>query len=153
MLKRFDTFTNGPAWNNLPSTLLSNGANNPQMKQLITERRISLLRGFAEYMNRIGYSYIPKGIVTIDRCVYQPYIFQTKRWRIPASAIVITIWGHHTAIKLFLWSRVLYGCGLRVSEAVKLKGRCRFKNGTLFVKHTKFNKQRIIPIADSLLQH
>ncbi|MDQ2086406.1 tyrosine-type recombinase/integrase, partial [Herbivorax sp. ANBcel31] len=39
------------------------------------------------------------------------------------------------------------------SEAVKLKkGDVDFKKGTLFIQHTKFNKQRIIPIADSLLQ-
>lgn len=121
-------------------------------------RRISLLRGLAEYMNRIGYTaYIfPKGMVTIDRYAYQPYIFSNEEIRrmliicdnYPPSAASPY---RHKIIPLIM--RVLYGCGLRVSEAVKLKkDDVDLKNGTLFIKYTKFNKQRIIPMADSLLQ-
>lgn len=161
MLKRFDTFlrTRGLTEINLPKHIVIEWCKqSPNETVNNRARRISLLRGLAEYMNRIGYSaYIfPKGIVTIDRCVYQPYIFSDEEMRrilgicdsYPPSAASPY---RHKIIPLIM--RVLYGCGLRVSEAVKLKrDDVDLKNGTLFVKHTKFNKQRIIPIADSLLQ-
>ena len=43
---------------------------------------------------------------------------------------------------------LLYGLGLRVGEAVRLKlGRCRFQRDTLFIRETKFSKSRIVPLG------
>jgi integrase len=47
---------------------------------------------------------------------------------------------------------LLYGCGLRVSEAVRLQ--CRdvdLKNGILTVREAKNGRDRLIPVAQSLL--
>lgn len=161
MLKRFDTFLQAQHHSeiNLPKDIVIEWCKQSP-NETISNRthRISLLRGLAEYMNRIGYpAYIfPKGLVTIDRYAYQPYIFSDEEIRriliicdnYPPST---TSPYRHKIIPLIM--RVLYGCGLRVSEAVKLKkDDVDLKNGTLFIQYTKFNKQRIIPIADSLLQ-
>jgi len=79
MLKRFDTFLQAQHHSeiNLPKDIVIEWCKQSP-NETISNRthRISLLRGLAEYMNRIGYpAYIfPKGLVTIDRYAYQPFI-------------------------------------------------------------------------------
>lgn len=161
MLKRFDAFlqTRQHLEISLPKDLVIEWCKQSLNETTSNRRhRISLLRGLAEYMNRIGYpAYIfPKGMVTIERYPYQPYIFSDEEIRrmliacdnYPPSAASPY---RHKIIPLII--RVLYGCGLRVSEAVGLKkDDIDLTNGTLFIRYTKFNKQRLIPMSDSLLQ-
>lgn len=161
MLKRFDAFlqTHQHSEISLPKDLVIEWCKqSPNETTSNRTHRISLLRGLAEYMNRIGCpAYIfPRGMVTIDRYAYQPYIFSDEEIRrmlivcdnYPSSAVSPY---RHKIIPLII--RVLYGCGLRVSEAVGLKkDDVDLTNGTLFIQYTKFNKQRLIPMADSLLQ-
>jgi integrase/recombinase XerD len=46
---------------------------------------------------------------------------------------------------------MLYGCGLRISEALNLKiGDIDLKQGTLLIRDTKFKKERIVPMAETL---
>lgn len=50
--------------------------------------------------------------------------------------------------------RVLYGCGLRISEALALRVKdVDLENGFIFVHAGKFGKDRKVPISDSLLQY
>jgi integrase/recombinase XerD len=47
--------------------------------------------------------------------------------------------------------RLLYGCGLRVSEALNLtRGDVDLDNGCLTVRHAKFDQDRLVPLAPSL---
>jgi integrase len=47
--------------------------------------------------------------------------------------------------------RLLIGCGLRLNETLSLKvGDVNFKDGVLLMKQTKNNKQRLVPMDDSL---
>jgi len=47
--------------------------------------------------------------------------------------------------------RILYGCGLRISEAVHLTLQdVDLNKGSLYIRHAKFNKERILPMAESL---
>ena len=49
--------------------------------------------------------------------------------------------------------RMLYGCGLRISEALKLKlNEVDLKQGTLFIREAKFGKERIVPMAETLTE-
>ena len=49
--------------------------------------------------------------------------------------------------------RILYGCGLRISEALALRVEdVDLENGFIFVNAGKFGKDRKIPISKSLLQ-
>ena len=161
MLKRFDSFVNS---RNLTEVILT--------KQLVIEwtvrkpnetvstqcGRISLLRGLAEYINRIGcraYIY-PRSMVTVDRYNYVPYIFsrdEIKR--------IFEVCDHYPPqhctpnrhLVLPLLIRMLYGCGLRISEALNLTRQdVDLNKGTLYIHHTKFNKERILPMADSLTE-
>ncbi len=161
MLKRFDSFVHSRC---LTEAVLT--------KQLVMEwtvrkpnetistrcGRISLLRGLAEYMIRIGCSaYVyPRSMVTVDRYTYIPYIFsrdEIKR--------IFEVCDHyppkectpnrHLVLPLLL--RMLYGCGLRISEAMHLTRQdVDLNKGTLYIHNTKFNKERIIPMADSLTE-
>lgn len=46
---------------------------------------------------------------------------------------------------------MIYGCGLRISEAVNLTvSDVNLSEGTIFIKDTKFGKERLIPMADTL---
>jgi len=48
--------------------------------------------------------------------------------------------------------RLLLGCGLRISEALGLRlGDTDLDNGILVIRKSKFNKDRVIPLSDSLL--
>lgn len=161
MFKRFDVFLQAHHHSeiNLPKDLVIEWCKQSPNETISTRtHRISLLRGLAEYMDRLGYlAYtFPRGMVTIDRYQYQPYIFSDEEIRrmliacdnYPTSAVSPY---RHKMIPLII--RILYGCGLRVSEVIGLKtGDIDLTSGTLFIRHTKFNKQRLIPIADSLLQ-
>ena len=120
--------------------------------------RISAVRGLANYMVRLGYeAYIyPAATVTINRYSYVPYIFSQEELksifsicdRYPVSD---SSPNRHLVLALLL--RMLYGCGLRISEALNLKiSDIDFKQGTLFIRDTKFKKERIVPMADTLTE-
>ncbi|UOF91052.1 tyrosine-type recombinase/integrase [Fodinisporobacter ferrooxydans] len=159
LLKNFDSYAHS---HNLTEAVLS--------KQLVMEwtarkpneslstqcGRISLLRGLAEYMNRVGYSaYVyPKAMNTVNRYTYIPYIFSNNEVKrifegcdqFPPNNCTPN---RHLVLPLLL--RMLYGCGLRISEAVQLTIQdVDLKNGSLYIRNTKFNKERILPMSESL---
>ena len=159
MLKRFDIFVKsfGLEEVSLPKKLVLEWTKlTPNETVSNQSHRISLLRGLAEYMNRIGYpAYIyPRGLVTIDRYSYTPYIFS----EVELLSILNVCDSYPKAaaspyrhLVLPLIMRMLYGCGLRISEALNLSiDDVDLREGTLFIADTKFGKERLIPMSDSL---
>jgi len=118
--------------------------------------RISIVRGLAKYMVRLGYeAYIfPDAAVTIDRYSYVPYIFSEGELRSIFTVcdnypVSDTSPNRHLILPLLF--RMLYGCGLRISEALSLKlNEVDLKQGTLFIGEAKFGKERIVPMAETL---
>jgi integrase len=121
-------------------------------------KRISIVRGLAKYMVRLGYeAYIfPAAVVRVDRYSYVPYIFSKEELK-----SIFTICDNYPVsdtspnrhLILALLFRMLYGCGLRISEAVNLKlNDVDLKQGTLFIRHAKFGKERIVPMAETLIK-
>jgi len=141
----------------LPKELvLSWTSKRPNEKDSTRIGRISTVRGFARYMVRLGYeAYIyPAAAVTIDRYSYVPYIFSKEELK-----SIFTICDNYPIsssspnrhLLLPLIFRMLYGCGLRISEALNLKiCDIDLKQGTLFIRDTKFKKERIVPMAETL---
>ncbi|MCF8011049.1 MAG: tyrosine-type recombinase/integrase [Clostridiales bacterium] len=130
----------------------------PNQKDSTRNARISIVRGFAKYMVRLGYeAYVfPDAAVTIERYSYVPYIFSEEEMRrifsicdnYPVSNVSPN---RHLILPLIF--RLLYGCGLRISEALNLTlNDVDLKRGTLFIRDTKFNKERIVPMAKSLTE-
>lgn len=120
--------------------------------------RISLIKGLAQYMSRLGnesYMY-PEKAVPILRYRYTPYIFSEKELarlfdsvdKLPSSSV--------SPYRKYIFSllfRMLYGCGLRESEASNIKTiDVNLKDGTLFIRHAKLDKERIVPMDKSLVE-
>lgn len=59
--------------------------------------------------------------------------------------------GRHRALTYETVFALLYGLGLRVGEAARLRlGDVDFHRGTLFIRETKFSKSRIVPLGPKL---
>lgn len=120
--------------------------------------RFSTMCQFAEYMVRVGYpAYIPSSTEAGKRHKsFVPYIFThdeiqrffkavdamqpTRRTSAPRRHLVMPV--------LF---RLLYCCGLRVSEATALKGNdVELNSGILTIRDSKFGKSRYVPMSDEL---
>lgn len=120
--------------------------------------RISLIKGLALYMTRLGHrSYIyPEKAVPIDRHKYTPYIFSEEelaKFFDAVDSLPSTSASPYRHLILPLLFRILYGCGLRVSEASNLKiTDVNLKDGILFIRHAKLGKERIVPMASSLVE-
>jgi integrase/recombinase XerD len=159
LLKNFDTFIvkEHLREKKLPKELvLLWTKKKPNETDRTRNARISIIRGFAKYMNRLDYeAYIfPAAAVTIDRYCYVPYIFSEKELKnifticdtYPVSDVSPN---RHRILPLLF--RMLYGCGLRMSEALNLKiNDVNLKQGTLFIREAKFGKERIVPMAETL---
>lgn len=83
------------------------------------------MRGLAGYMNRLGKSaYVhPRGMGSVDRYSYTPYIFSEHEisaiFKVSDSyTLCSTSQYRHLILPLMI--RMLYCCGLRISEATNL---------------------------------
>jgi integrase len=119
-------------------------------------KRVSVLRRFALYLKERGYNvYVPTNHVITDYSSFTPYIFSNGE----LSSIF------HTSDQLKIRNnsfsnikatlpvilRMLYGCGLRISEAVNLRNEdVNLNEGILRINNSKFDKSRLVPMADSL---
>lgn len=118
--------------------------------------RISIVRGLAEYMIRQGYAaYLyPKRSGPFWQSNYQPYIFSNKEiasllQRADNFTTAMASPQRHLILPLLL--RILYGSGLRVSEALSLqKEDVDLVEGILFIKKAKFGKERLVPLSHSV---
>jgi integrase len=118
--------------------------------------KVACLRKFLEYLRYSGFAvFMP----ACPKCPdgYVPYLFSDEEMEIifkeadaaepkqknPKRRLT------QTALPMLL--RLLYSCGLRVGEALNLKaGDIDFERGTLFMRHPKNGKQRIVPMHESL---
>ena len=118
------------------------------------KHRASDLLQFALYLQKQGiHAFIPPKSHKIRQDEYIPYIFTHEEIR-RFMQVVDSIKPHplsnkHASYPLLF--RLLYCCGLRISEALRLKILdVDFDYGTLFIKESKFKKDRIIPMSASL---
>lgn len=118
------------------------------------EHRVNNLRQFALYLQHMGYdAFIPHKLYKLKRQEYIPYIFTQQEISHFFQAVdVITphrLSNKHLSYPLLF--RILYCCGLRISELIHLKiADIDIDSGTLFIRNSKFNKDRLIPMSDVL---
>lgn len=127
----------------------------PNERDVTREKRINNIRQFAKYLLDLGYeAYIPYCKTKMNRNLYVPYIFTQKQLRC-FFAVCDNIKPHPRSNRhLFLPAifRLLYGCGLRISEALALQLKdVDLKNGIVTIQGAKFHKDRLTPISHSLL--
>jgi len=118
--------------------------------------KVICARGFVKYLNALGIgSFLPD--VPKTKSDYIPYLYSDKEItaifyyadNLKGKGSPSTSNYYKLIIPMVL--RILYGCGTRLGETMSLRrGDIDFKNQTIFFKHAKFSKERLIPGHDSL---
>lgn len=117
--------------------------------------RITSLKGFVKHLNAKGFQITWPPIFTSSTASkeYIPYIYtHDEIVRILNMADSLSM-SRGTQFHIIFPTiiRVLYGCGLRVSEALALeKEDVDVEAGILTVRHSKFDNSRLVPISCSL---
>ncbi len=119
------------------------------------EHRITCVRQFAIYLNSLGYdAYIVPEIKGLNRDSFVPYIFTHEQIAAVIKAADDTeprevARNMHLALPVIF--RILYGCGLRVSEVVGLQYKdVDLDKGILTIREAKTDRDRYIPLSDSV---
>jgi integrase/recombinase XerD len=118
--------------------------------------RIGLIRQFSLYLNRVGFdAYVfPKRFLPKNRSDFRPYIFSD-----PEIAAILRAADSLKPRKQypqyhFIYPaliRVLYGCGLRISEARYLKTeQVDLDQGIIYIDKSKNGTSRYVPMSWSL---
>jgi len=115
--------------------------------------RISLMREFAIFLNSLNISaYIPE--LPKLSTSFVPYIFTDKEIQAffeSVDNIKPQKWPELAHLVYPALFRMLYGCGLRISEALRLKIKdVDLHRGILTVKGAKFGKDRLVVMSESL---
>ena len=119
--------------------------------------RLSILRGLSNYMIRQGFQavVIPKKYTAYSDYNYIPYIFTDKQLGNLLKAIDQYSeggnWIYHQ-LEFPVVFRLLIGSGLRITETLAIQKNDYYSSErSILLKKTKNKKERIIPIAESLI--
>lgn len=117
--------------------------------------RMSLVRQFAIFMNTLGYdAYVyPAKLIKLGK-IFTPYIFThdeiLKIIKVSDNLKKCNCSPNHHLIYPVL-IRLLYRCGLRISEALSLRiSDVDLQDGILTITKSKFNKSRLVSMSGSL---
>jgi integrase len=161
VLRRFDRFLSDQGLTDiaLPRDLVEQWtAKQPNESVTTHQARIGLTRRLAVFVARQGApAYVPPAhLVPRGRSRFVPRIFsQDEIRRLLAAADGLRPSGHAPLRYLILPEllRVLYGCGLRISEALHLRvADVDLESGVLTIRQTKFQKDRLVPMTSALTQ-
>lgn len=118
------------------------------------QMRESFIRQFAIYLNSLGMPSYVAPIRKKEKGTFTPYIFTRSQIcdilkAADSMAYEYRSPNHHYVYPFLL--RLLYCCGLRISEALTLDIRdIDFDENVLKIKQAKYNNSRLVPISDSL---
>jgi integrase len=118
--------------------------------------RVMLMRQFGLFLHRYGYdAYIlPALSVKKPKSNFDPYIYsdeEIKKIFVQADCWKVTPQSPYGYIVIPVLMRVLYSCGLRISELRFLKVcDVDLENGVLTIHGTKFEKDRLVPMSPSV---
>ena len=157
LLRMFDNFCKGYEVQNYTITkeiAVAWCKNRPNEKDITRHGRVGEMQRFAQYLCQQGYpSYLLPALPKRGE-THTPYIFSKEELHhiferldnlIPTNASPNR---HHTMPLLF---RMLYGCGLRISEALSLlKSDVDLDNGILHIRHGKNGNERLVPMSATL---
>ena len=109
-------------------------------------------------MARTGYEaqVVPWRLAPQSDYAYTPYIFSERELGLVLSSVdhlCESGISKHSDLIFPIVFRILIGCGTRISETLRIeKNDVDLENRTLFLRHTKNAKERIIPIAPSVVE-
>jgi len=109
-------------------------------------------------MIRMGYAayVVPDKFTPVQDYTYAPYIFSEQEIGTLLTSIDTLSKAspsYHARVVFPLLFRMLVGCGLRINEALNIeKHDVDLEKGTLLLLNTKNEKERIVPMAESLCE-
>jgi len=160
ILRRLDDFLvrEGLATHELPRSMAREWlAKKPHESSGNQQQRITLVRQFSKFLLRLGYSaYVPDSTLAArNPSTFVPRLltdeelrkfFQTVDALEPTARSPLR---HLIMPEVF---RLLYGCGFRVNEVLKLRVRdVDLNQGIITIRQGKFRKDRLVPPALSLV--
>lgn len=160
-LERFDRFTleKYPEAMTLTKEIVldwcSKKTHETQANQL---SRASIIRQFGLYLDRVEVAayVIPKRYYPAEK-PYVPYIYSTdelQRFFAETDRCRYCSECPYRHLIMPLFFRMIYTCGLRVSEARLLTvGDVDLEQGILSVHHSKKDNSRLVPMSDELAEH
>jgi len=125
------------------------------VKSRTKKRKASVVRELAKYLSSLGIEAFAPELPRISYD-YVPYIFTEDEFsRIIAVVDNLSVPSYISGIQATSQApfliRLLFGCGLRLGEALSLCWRdVDTDAGTLLIKYAKNAKQRIVPMSDSM---
>lgn len=111
---------------------------------------------FCKYMCHLGHEcYIPRLSKSVSKNSFTPYIFTHRQMEdIFQACDSLCLHDKHMSTILFIMPavvRLLYGTGMRVSEALSLKNEdVDLENYCITLRKTKNGEQRLAPLSESL---
>ena len=118
--------------------------------------RVMEMQRFSKYLVEQGYPSFLTGIRLSKHYTHTPYIFTEDEIRrifqiADSLETCASVPLRHQVMPVLL--RVLYGCGLRISEALELRvANVDLSNGLLHIRHGKNGRERLVPMSESLTQ-
>jgi len=116
-------------------------------------QRITVTRHFSRFLLRLGYSaYVPDSTLAArNRSSFVPRMLTDKELRKFFQAVDALEPTARSPLRHFIMPevfRLLYGCGFRVGEVLKLRVReVDLNQGIITVRQGKFRKDRLVPPA------
>ncbi len=157
-LKRFDDFlcTNVDARGQLTETLMEKWVGTLNGKSRSIAAEITAVRKFLRYLAVSSGETVFIPMEPKVRDDYVPYLFSDDELDMifhSADNLVLhdKRWDQLLAIESPVIFRLLYSCGLRIGETVRLKtSDVDLDNGILRMINTKGDKHRLVPVADGM---
>lgn len=141
---------------NLPEDAIFNWINESANRSLKTKSNyLGTMTAWAKYMFSLGYIQMRIPDIRYSRnTAFVPHIFTTYElnaiWNTVDNIKPSKVYPNlHKCIPVLF--RLLYSCGLRISEALAITASdINFDTNVVTLKHTKMDKERLIPMCDSL---
>jgi integrase len=120
--------------------------------------KYSILLQFCKFLCKIGYNcFIPRLPLSPPKNSFTPYIFSNQQMAsIFSSCDNLRIYDRHmTTIQFIIPAiiRLLYGTGLRISEALSLKNRdVDLEKRNIHLRKSKNGEERLTPLSDTLAE-
>jgi len=120
--------------------------------------KYSILSQFCKYLCKSGYDcYIPRLPASHPKDSFTPHIFTNQEMaKIFKACDHFELYDKHMSTTLFMMPamiRLLYGTGLRVSEALSLKNKdVDFAKQCLYVRKSKNGDERIAPLSETMIK-
>jgi len=140
----------------LPDDAIYNWITDAKNQSLKTKNNNNgVMTGWAQYLFSLGYVPLRLPDVRYSKNTdFVPHIFTDKELKKIWQCIDCIKPNHrfpnlHRCIPVLF--RLLYGCGLRINEALQIKRKdIDFSTNVIKLYHTKLDRERLIPMADSL---